>query len=138
MDGVSHKGFGFSGGGEDALGFFEFAHELCETARKNIARYKARTGVATEFKVVESDATRYAIGADETVFMMYNPFDEIILERVLDNLSASLRKAPRRILIIYVNPRWGRVIEQRADFVPVREWVLWGFKFAVYSSRDPS
>ena len=114
----------------------EFAHEL--TARKNVARYKARAGVAAEFKIIESDAACYAIAADENVFMMYNPFDESILGQVLDNIAASLRKAPRRILIIYVNPRWGRVIEQRADFVLVREWVLWGFKFAVYSSRAPS
>jgi len=116
----------------------EFAHELCETARRNVARYTARTGVAAEFKIIESDAACYAIAADENVFMMYNPFDETILGRVLDNIAASLRKAPRRILIIYVNPRWGRVIEQQADFVLVHEWVLRGFKFAVYSSRDSS
>ena len=116
----------------------EFAHELCEAARKNIARYKARPGVATEFKVIEGDAARYEIGDDENVFMMFNPFDDIILGRVLDNIVASLRQRPRKILIIYYNPRWANVFEQRADFLRLQELNFSGLKFLLYSNAGPA
>lgn len=114
----------------------EFAHELCEVARKNVARYKAKTGVETDFKIIESDAAKYIVSADENVFVVCNPFDETILGAVLDNIAASLRKQPRKVLILYYNPRWGHVIEQRNEFVRVERFNYWGLIFTVYSNRN--
>jgi hypothetical protein len=109
---------------------------LCEVARKNYATFKAKKNVRTEFQTVESDAAEYTVGADESVFILYNPFDGAILDKVLDNIAISLRQQPRKILIVYYNPRWRHVIEQRNDFTRLRELSFWGYAFTVYSNRD--
>jgi len=118
----------------------ELAHELCEIARENCAAYKAKTGITTDFKVVESDATRYAVKEDETLFFLFNPFGRKVLSTVLDNIALSLREHPRRALIAYCNPRWKQSIEQRTDFFLVQELNFWRHRFAIFANRlhDPS
>jgi len=113
----------------------EFAHELCETSRRNVTRYKARTRVRMEFSIIESDAARYQIRPEENVFILCNPFDGTILKAVLDNITASIQKHPRKVWIMYYNPRWSQVVEQQNDFARFEEFTYWGFKFIVYSSR---
>ncbi len=114
----------------------EFAHELCEIAKKNCAVFKARRRFKADCRIIEADVTQYAIEPDETVFFMFNPFDEIILQKVLGNIEASLRMHPRKILIIYYNPRAAQIIEQRDDFTRLQEHNFWGYNFKVYSNRE--
>jgi len=114
----------------------EFAHELCEIAKKNCAVFKARKHFKPDWRIIEADVTQYTIEPDETVFFMFNPFDEIILQKVLDNIATSLQMRPRKILIIYYNPRAAETIERRADFTRLQEYNFWGYNFKVYSNRE--
>jgi hypothetical protein len=112
----------------------EFAHELSEIARNNCAVYKSKTAVRTEFRIIESDVADYVINTDETVFFMSNPFDEVALRKVLNNIATSLKIQPRRTLIIYYNPIYGNFIEQHDNFVKSGHFVCWGENFTVYSN----
>lgn len=114
----------------------EFAHELCEIARNNWAAFSRHKGVRAECRVVEADVTLYKIQPDETVFFMFNPFDEAVLSKVLTNIEASLQSSPRKILILYYNPRGGGVIEQRRNFARSQECSFWGYHFVVYGNRS--
>jgi len=114
----------------------EFAHELCEIAKTNCDVYKAKTAVRTEFQVIESDAAEYVIDTDENVFFMFNPFDQVVLQSVVNNISASLKIKPRKVLIIYYNPKHGDFITEHADFIKSNDFVLWGYHFAVYSNGN--
>ncbi len=114
----------------------EFARELCQIAKKNLVHFKSKTGRPTEFEIIETDAAEYHIREDENVFILYNPFDDVILGRVLDNISASVRKQPRKVLIVYYNPKWKHVIENRRDYRSVREFNFWSFKFTLYSNTE--
>lgn len=114
----------------------EFAHELCEIARKNCAIFKAKKGFSTEYRIINCDVTNYAIAIDENVFYLYNPFDETILRKVLSNIAASLQIKHRKILIIYCNPLYTYIIEQWNNFVRLQEFNFWGNKFIVYSNRN--
>jgi len=114
----------------------EFAHELCEIAKNNCAVYKRKTKVRTEFQIIESDVVDYVIKNDENVFFMFNPFDEAVLSEVLNNIATSLTIQPRRILIIYYNPKYGNYIEQQDNFVKSGELLFWGYNFAVYSISE--
>jgi SAM-dependent methyltransferase len=114
----------------------EFAHELCEIARKNCARYKAKAGVNTEFRIAEADAASHPVSADENIFFLYNPFDVSVLNKVLDNVSASLRRTPRKIMIVYHNPKWAHVFDERADFVRLSDVSFWGYHFTVLTNRN--
>ena len=113
----------------------EFAHELCEIALKNCAVYRDKTELGTEFRIIESDAAGYAINNDENVFFMYNPFDDVVMNKVLDNIAASLEMQPRRIWIIYNYPVHGNTIEEHGSFVKKRDFVL-GHHCAVYTNSD--
>ena len=104
----------------------EFAHELCEIAKYNCAVYKSKTEVRTEFQIIESDVVDYVINTDENVFFMYNPFDEVVLRKVLNNITRSLKIEPRRAFIIYYNPKHGNFIEQHDNFVKSGDFDFWG------------
>jgi len=114
----------------------EFAHELCEIAKKNYDVYKAKTGFSKECRIIECDATNYAINTDENVFFMFDPFDETILIKVLSNIAASLQTQRRKILIIYHRPKYDHIIEQGDDFTRLREFRFYGLQFGVYSNRE--
>ncbi len=112
----------------------EFAHELCAVATANCAAYKRRRGIATAFHIIEADVVWYPLVGDETVIFMFNPFDAAIMSRVLDNITASLAASPRRLLILYHNPRQSRVIAQRAPFSPVGDFAVGASQFSVYAA----
>ena len=114
----------------------EFAHELCEIAKENCDIYKRRTGLHTEFQIVESDAVEYPIRSDENVFFLFHPFDDVILKEILGNIVTSLESQQRRVLIIYNNPKHGHVIEQQEGFAKLGEYVLCGSRFTLYSNSD--
>lgn len=95
----------------------EFAHELCTVAARNCAAYKRRRQLPAEFHIVESDVVSHRFAGDETIVFMFNPFAAGILNRVLDHLTDSLTTHPRRLLILYHNPRQSPVIASRARFV---------------------
>jgi len=112
----------------------EFAPELCVRARKNCAAFKSATGSATEFEIIESDVVDYLIRPDENVFFFYNPFDAVVLNEVLVNITISLRKAPRAALIIYCNPCLDSVIEQGGNFQKLSDHCFWGYRLSVFKA----
>lgn len=79
----------------------EFASELCETAKRNCTIYAAKRRLDTTFTITCTDAAEYPIAADEDVYFMFNPFDDVVMHRVLDNIAASCRLHPRPLLILY-------------------------------------
>jgi SAM-dependent methyltransferase len=113
----------------------EFARELCAIANHNIAHYKSKRGLTTPCNAIEADATTYPIDPCENVFFMYNPFDETILAKVADNIAASGRAHPRKITVIYLNPRCSEVFAQKPEFVLTRDSDIWGNRYKVYTLR---
>jgi 16S rRNA G966 N2-methylase RsmD len=112
----------------------EFARELTAIAKKNGDIYMSKTKTRIGYHVVEADVSEYPIRPVENVFFMNNPFDKEILQKVLDNISASLRQHYRKIYIIYFTPSGREAIESRSDFFKVKEGNLWGYNFALYSN----
>jgi SAM-dependent methyltransferase len=113
----------------------EFAKELCDIARENAIRYRRRTGVESQIEVIHADATEYAIRDDENVFLVNNPFGEMLMEKLVRNIATSLATSDRQIFIMYINPRF-KSIMQAFDFVPVLE--LEGGDIISYSNRPRS
>jgi SAM-dependent methyltransferase len=95
----------------------EFAKELCEIARDNIARYRVKTGSQADIRIVEGDALEYEVGDDENYFFMFNPFSAELVEKVAGNIARSLKSQGRRGLLIYNNPMWSEAV-QHQGFVP--------------------
>lgn len=95
-----------------ALGFrravgIEFARELNDTALENIRRL----GI-DNITSLYLDATQYTPPADTSVIYFFNPFDAIVMEKVMQNIvSADFTNKP---WIIYGRPTCSDVVDRYA------------------------
>jgi SAM-dependent methyltransferase len=110
----------------------EFTKELSECSKKNISIYKNKTGLKADIEVVHSDVVDYEIKDDDNVFYLFNPFDDIILGKVLDNINASYKKNPRNIYLIYYIPYHSNIIEQKGNFTRSDRYFINSCEFVVY------
>lgn len=81
----------------------DFSKELCDAAKDNLAITQQRIP-ALSYEITNNDAFYFKIPADVDCIFFFNPFDEIIMSGVADNILNSLQHHPRKVYIIYVNP----------------------------------
>jgi len=84
----------------------EIVPKLAQIARENMAKCKLLTPVT----IIEEDACQADL-SEGTVYFLNNPFGEKTLRRVLQNIRTSLRTHPRRIRIIYYNPKFAHIFD---------------------------
>jgi SAM-dependent methyltransferase len=112
----------------------EYSPPLCDIARRNLAR--ARLPMPAE--VICIDAADYAFPDDAGVVYLFNPFDAVVLARVIDNLRVSLQRAPRPFRLVYHFPRWHGVLDD-CDFLErIAVHRIGGDEFAVYAMKPRS
>ena len=81
----------------------DFSKSLCNAATENLNKTKEQ--IATfNFKVINNDAFYFEIPDDVDCIFFFNPFDEIIMSGVVNNIFISLKNNPRKLTILYVNP----------------------------------
>jgi precorrin-6B methylase 2 len=85
----------------------EFSAELCRTAEQNIRRFQRHCAGNVRFEVVHADAADYEVQRDQNVFFMFNPFDHVVMQQVVQHIRQSLEEAPRRIWVICLGLREG-------------------------------
>lgn len=51
-----------------------------------------------------ADATTFTPPSDISVIYLYNPFDEIVMERVVQNILKQKESFKNNVYVIYVNP----------------------------------
>jgi SAM-dependent methyltransferase len=112
----------------------EFCPELCNIARDNIKTFARKTRLASYIDVVHSDVASFFIEAEYNVFYMYNPFDKVVMARLLANLHASVARFPRKIWLIYNTPIHDQLISQSGLYSESREYEIGGTKFNVYNN----
>ena len=125
--------FGF----KEARGI-EFSPVLCDIAIKNCSIYKEKTKADTDFIIFRSDVIDYRFNDDEDVFYLFNPFDEYVLKQALNNITASLQRRNRRILIIYRNAVHASVFEKNGNLTKWMDFSSWGWDFMVFSNSCPT
>ena len=81
----------------------EFAKELFEIANSNIKKlmpqyYNKEGGV----NIILEDASKIKPTKDTTIIYFFNPFDEVVMSKVIDNILDV--EYNRRVYIIYANP----------------------------------
>jgi SAM-dependent methyltransferase len=99
----------------------ELSAALCDVARRNLAVYRARSGNGASARVVQGDAGRYAVGADDRVFFFYDPFGPDVMRQVVDNIERSYHAQPRPLHLLYTHPVHRDVVEARAFWSLVRD-----------------
>ncbi len=80
----------------------DFDKNLCTVAKENITRISDKfPGV--HFSVAHCDAKTFIFPQSDLVIYLYDPFENDILNIVLDNIENSYLKENRKIKIIYHN-----------------------------------
>ena len=79
----------------------ELSEELVVSARENVAAMRGRRAKSVD--LVAADAALYPVPDDANVIFFFNPFSGEVLRKVIDNLYASLKRAPRTVYIIFFN-----------------------------------
>ncbi|MFZ1528454.1 MAG: class I SAM-dependent methyltransferase [Ferruginibacter sp.] len=81
----------------------DFSKELCRAAEANLHGYRKKFPelVCT---ILNNEAFYYDIPPDADCIFMFNPFDEVIMSGVIENIDISLQQNPRSMTIIYFNP----------------------------------
>jgi SAM-dependent methyltransferase len=115
----------------------EFCAHLCRQARENVDRFRARHPNCSPIDVIESDVALYRFAGDESFLFMYNPFDEVVLKQMMDNIRNSVRRMPREIWLIYNTPIQHETIQRKGDFGRCEQYEIGGTTFHVYSQFNP-
>jgi len=82
----------------------ELSEELSTVARGNIDRNRHRLQ-CEDVELVVADVLDYRVPDDVTVVFLYNPFVGDLFAASIEKLLASLDRNPRRMRVIYGNPR---------------------------------
>jgi hypothetical protein len=113
----------------------EFSRDLCELAMRNIASFRQRVPVQTEFEVECIDAAEFRIPDDANVFFMFNPFGRAVMERVARNIALSLKMAPRKIWLIYNDPIYAEILREQLMLSEELTFSYGGHDFVVLVNR---
>jgi SAM-dependent methyltransferase len=81
----------------------DFSKELIMATNENLNQLKAPFP-SVQYQTFCNDAYYFKIENDVDCIFMFNPFNEVIMSGVLQNIEDSLLANPRKIQIIYLNP----------------------------------
>lgn len=112
----------------------EFSGSLCENAKQNVQKYLLRKNAAIQYEIINADVVDYEISQNTGVIYLFNPFDGIIMDRVLRNIEASLVCCPRKLQIIYHNPVQHQIFAKSDKLGLEGEYEYSGCKFNVYTN----
>jgi SAM-dependent methyltransferase len=84
----------------------EISPRLSEIASRNVEAFHRRSGSPSDFEVICSNISDFALRNDESVFYLFWPFDRATTETFLAKVQASLQAAPREAWIICNNPQY--------------------------------
>jgi predicted RNA methylase len=78
----------------------EFSKELCDICNQNIRKLKL-----DNVEIINEDAVKLEIPINTSVFFFFCPFSEQVFLKVLDKVSLSILKTPRKAYVVSVNPK---------------------------------
>ena|SRR6218665_1311215 len=81
----------------------DFSKAFCDEAEINLQKTKEKIS-SFNFNVFHNDAFYFEIPDDADIIFLFNPFDEVIMSGVVENIEMSLERNPRPMNIIYANP----------------------------------
>jgi len=79
----------------------DLSPSLLATAARNAERIRDLSP-GTHIELIEKDAGLYEVPDDVSTVYLFDPFSDLIVNRVVDHLMESVRRHPRSVWIIYV------------------------------------
>lgn len=94
----------------------EYCAELNRIARANVLRFPISARRCADVEVVDADAAEYALPDAPLLLFLYHPFAEPVMAKVVNNVADSIRKSPRRIVVVYLLPHFDHLWEATGIF----------------------
>ncbi len=111
----------------------EISPQLCEIASKNISKFEKALQKPLPVDIANKDVLQYDIKNDENVFYFYNPFDNFVMETILERIKKSVSKSPRKVWLIINNfVPFSALMENKYKFRTIKKFIYGGTEFAVY------
>ena len=90
----------------------ELSADTARTARRNLARLRARYPTRKQPEVVVGDASAYPLPAGNLVIYLYHPFSTELMAKVVRAVELALTAdAARSIYVVYCNPVAGSLFD---------------------------
>lgn len=96
----------------------EFDEDLFRTAESN----RIMSRFLDKVSFVHQDASGFTIPDDANVFFFFNPFGSATMSDVIERIEGSLETAPRKICVIYFNPRFPDALQSSSKLKLREEW----------------
>lgn len=96
----------------------EIQENLANIAKKNFEILKLDNVI----ECIQQDALKFDKYGEYNIFFMFNPFGSEIMEEVINKIIEQTRNAGKRVYIIYHNPVYKDVIENKKVFVKEMEF----------------
>jgi SAM-dependent methyltransferase len=115
----------------------EYSAKLYEIAAENVRTFRSPARKCRDIEMVWTDAAKYALPEQDTVFYLYNPFGKDVLQGVMENIEQSLADRPRRIFVVYHHPLHAAVLENTLQWEKIAsgEPQPGSHGFAIYQNR---
>jgi SAM-dependent methyltransferase len=97
----------------------EISPTLSDVALRNVGSYRGIRR-CQEIEIRCQGADTFSIPPDATVFYFANPFHGNILASVMSGIERSMKKRPRKITVVFYNPRHFLTIAARYPFLVPR------------------
>ncbi|MDP6446497.1 MAG: class I SAM-dependent methyltransferase, partial [Pirellulaceae bacterium] len=112
----------------------ELSSALAAVARSNLDRARSKLR-CRDCRVIAANAIEFNVPDDVSVIFLFNPFRGEVLEAAIDRIEASLRRRPRQLTILYVQPiRDKNVFAEQPWLVEKVNTLSEGLRLAVYES----
>jgi SAM-dependent methyltransferase len=117
----------------------EVSPSLDAIARDNIAAYRRRVPASPEIESIRMDVADYCLPTDPCVLFFFNPFDESVFQRVLDNVETSLKEHPRPAILVYYHATETdrQMVERLGMFRLRRRGTYDNHSWWIYSTPQP-
>ena len=104
----------------------ELSAELVGVAKANLGRFGAEWRRDVPVEVAPGDVTRFALPEEPLVVYLYHPFAAPVMREFLSGLETSLRRCPREVYLLYMNPELKKMLGERGSLE-----MLWHESFAL-------
>jgi hypothetical protein len=99
----------------------EVTESLCTIAAKNLQSL----GLIGKARIECANAVEYEFGSERVVFLN-NPFDAEFFKSMVASLSAAAAGLREPVWLLYGNPVWRRVLDERSDWEGIRDFHFFG------------
>ena len=116
----------------------EFASDLHALAQQNVKTYRNPNQACFQIEPLHIDATQYEFPLEPLLVYLFYPFDQAVMEPVIQNLNRSLAEHPRDVILVYHNPVLSGVVESASQLRAYAHHIYFASPYTIFRSIPSS